>query len=78
MKRIVTLLLTLALTVSFAALPASAQEGTGLKLGLYIHADAASSKDAADTDGLSGEKAHEDDNSASDAPGRPVSVVSRE
>ena len=52
MKRIVTLLLTLALTVSFAALPASAQEGTGLKLGLYIHADAASSKDAADTDGL--------------------------
>ena len=53
MKKIVTLLLTLVLILSYGTLSAAAQESTGLKLGLSIDTTIAKSKDAtADAEGL--------------------------
>ncbi len=53
MKKIVTLLLTLVLTLSYGTLTAAAQDSTGLKLGFSIKTTIANSRDAsADGDGL--------------------------
>ena len=53
MKKLISLLLTLALVFSFGALSATAQEGSGLKLGFAIDTTFAKSKDAsADAAGL--------------------------
>ena len=52
MKKLIALLLTLALTLSYGVLSATAEQGAGLKLGLYINTTLSNSTDASDTDGL--------------------------
>lgn len=51
-RKFLALLLTLVLSLSFAAVSATAQQNAGLRFGMNIDATLSNSKDAADTDGL--------------------------